>query len=111
MTPVEHNLAACARCQRWDRSAPGAILCTVNGRRIGDNARAGTCPLDAYASFVPPPSPCRRKWRGLGDLVAALTRVTGLAAAARLWSTATGRPCGCEPRINRLNKLWPFKPE
>lgn len=45
--------------------------------------------------------------RGLGDRVAAVTRATGIAAAARVVSRVTGKPCGCAQRRARLNAAFP----
>jgi hypothetical protein len=43
--------------------------------------------------------------RGLGDLVHAVAKVTGVAAVARTVERVTGRPCGCAQRRAALNKL------
>ena len=45
--------------------------------------------------------------RGLGDRVAAVTRATGIAAATRVLSRITGKPCGCSQRRARLNAAFP----
>ena len=45
--------------------------------------------------------------RGLGDRVAAVTRATGIAAAARVVSRVTGKPCGCSQRRAKLNAAFP----
>jgi hypothetical protein len=45
--------------------------------------------------------------RGLGDRVAAVTRATGIAAATRVVSRVTGKPCGCAQRRARLNAAFP----
>ena len=45
--------------------------------------------------------------RGLGDRVAAVTRATGIAAAARVVSRVTGKPCGCARRRAALNAAFP----
>ena len=45
--------------------------------------------------------------RGLGDRVAAVTRATGIAAATRVVSRVTGKPCGCAQRRAALNERFP----
>lgn len=45
--------------------------------------------------------------RGLGDRVAAVTRATGIAAAARVVARVAGKPCGCAQRRARLNAAFP----
>lgn len=45
--------------------------------------------------------------RGLGDRVAAVTRATGIAAATRVVSRVTGKPCGCAQRRAALNARFP----
>lgn len=45
--------------------------------------------------------------RGLGDRVAAVTRATGIAAATRVVSRLTGKPCGCAQRRAKLNAAFP----
>jgi hypothetical protein len=47
--------------------------------------------------------PCR----GLGDRVAAVAAVTGIAAVARTVSRVTGKPCGCAARRAALNAALP----
>lgn len=43
--------------------------------------------------------------RGLGDVVHAVAKATGVAAVARTVERVTGRPCGCAARRAALNKL------
>ena len=64
-------------------------------RRPVDDAACAAC--DRYAG----PD------RGLGDKVARLTRATGIAAAARVVSRVTGKPCGCAQRRAALNERFP----
>ena len=64
-------------------------------RRPVDDAACAAC--DRYAG----PD------RGLGDKVARLTRATGIAAAARVVSRVTGKPCGCSQRRAKLNAAFP----
>lgn len=45
--------------------------------------------------------------KGLGDVVAAVAEVTGVAAVARTVERVTGRPCGCAERRRRLNEAFP----
>jgi hypothetical protein len=46
--------------------------------------------------------------RGLGDVVAAVAEVTGVAAVARTVERVTQKPCGCAERRRRLNEAVPF---
>jgi hypothetical protein len=47
-----------------------------------------------------------QKIRGLGDVVAAITKATGI---DRLVKAVTGKKgCGCSKRQSALNKLFPF---
>lgn len=46
--------------------------------------------------------------RGLGDVVAAVAEVTGVAAVARTVERVTGKPCGCAERRRRLNEAVPL---
>ena len=64
-------------------------------RRPVDDAACAAC--DRYAG----PD------RGLGDKVARLTRATGIAAATRVVSRVTGKPCGCAQRRAKLNAAFP----
>ncbi len=54
-----------------------------------------------------------KAWTGLGDVVEAVTTVTGIKAVTEAVSKATGKDCGCAGRKARLNELVPFstKPE
>ena len=45
--------------------------------------------------------------KGLGDVVAAVAEVTGVAAVARTVERVTGRPCGCAERRRALNEAFP----
>ena len=47
--------------------------------------------------------PCR----GLGDRVAAVASITGIAAVARTVERVTGKPCGCAARRAALNAALP----
>jgi hypothetical protein len=46
---------------------------------------------------------------GLGDVVEAAAKATGLAKFAKAVEKATGRPCGCAGRRDKLNQLVPFR--
>jgi hypothetical protein len=46
--------------------------------------------------------------RGLGDMVARFTRMTGIDQMAKRYEELTGEPCGCEARQQALNRLFPF---
>ena len=49
------------------------------------------------------------KFKGLGDVVEAVTEVTGIKKATEVVARATGKDCGCAKRKQKLNKLFPFK--
>ncbi len=46
---------------------------------------------------------------GLGDVVEAVAKVTGVKAAVEAYSNATGKDCGCGRRRDKLNKAIPFR--
>lgn len=45
---------------------------------------------------------------GLGDTIADITHATGLDRLAELYTTITGKDCGCRTRQEALNKLFPY---
>jgi hypothetical protein len=50
------------------------------------------------------------KIEGLGDLVAAGTKATGIDKVAKFVSNKMGKSdCGCKKRREALNKKFPFK--
>lgn len=51
----------------------------------------------------------RYELKGLGDVVNAVTTVTGVKAAVDAVSRATGKDCGCGKRRERLNQAIPFR--
>lgn len=65
-------------------------------------------PLDAAAVGGSSPKPRQPKIRGLGDVVAAVTKATGIERVVEAVSKKTGIPCGCKKRREALNKLVPF---
>jgi len=46
---------------------------------------------------------------GLGDLVEVAAKATGMDKVARVVEKATGKPCGCADRRDKLNQLVPFR--
>ena len=48
------------------------------------------------------------KFKGLGDVVEAVTTITGVKAATEVVAKATGKDCGCAKRKENLNKKFPF---
>jgi len=46
---------------------------------------------------------------GLGDVVEAVTKATGIKAATEAVAKATGKDCGCKRRRDKLNRLFPFR--
>lgn len=51
---------------------------------------------------------CKVGVRGLGDALEAAFRAMGVKAAAKVYERATGKPCGCAGRRDKLNKAVPF---
>lgn len=49
--------------------------------------------------------------RGLGDVVDNITTKTGIKRVAKSIEKKTGKPCGCEKRRAKLNKMFPAKEE
>ena len=49
--------------------------------------------------------------RGLGDLVAVITKYTGIRWVVDKVFAALGRDCGCSARQERWNKVLPFRKE
>ncbi len=43
--------------------------------------------------------------KGLGDTIEMITTATGIKYAVEMASKATGKPCGCSERKEKLNKL------
>lgn len=50
----------------------------------------------------------KRKAKGLGDTIEAITEATGIKAAVEIFSKATGVDCNCDKRKETLNKLFPY---
>ena len=50
----------------------------------------------------------KRKAKGLGDTIEAITEATGIKAVVEVFSKATGLDCGCDKRKETLNKLFPY---
>lgn len=61
-----------------------------------DDARCASC--RHYAGAM----------RGLGDVVHAAARMTGVSLAANAIAKARGKPCGCAERRAALNAAVPF---
>ncbi len=51
-----------------------------------------------------------KQWTGLGDVVEAVTTVTGIKAVTEKAAKAFGKDCGCGKRKDALNKQFPFNP-
>lgn len=47
--------------------------------------------------------------RGLGDTIAKITHATYLDALVNVYTEILGRPCNCEERRDRLNRLVPYR--
>jgi hypothetical protein len=50
----------------------------------------------------------KRKAKGFGDTIEAITEATGIKAVVEVFSKATGIDCGCDKRKETLNKLFPY---
>jgi hypothetical protein len=50
----------------------------------------------------------KRKAKGFGDTIEAITTATGIKAVVETFSKATGIDCGCDKRKETLNKLFPY---
>ena len=50
----------------------------------------------------------KKKAKGFGDTLEAITEVTGIKAVVEVFSKATGLDCGCDKRKETLNKLFPY---
>ena len=48
------------------------------------------------------------RYRGLGDVVATITHLTGIDKLAALISRWRGKDCGCNRRQELLNQIVPF---
>jgi len=84
--------ARCHHCVDSRCTLPAAIAV------LGESPSAGACTLCEHYE-----GPCR----GLGDRVAAVAAVTGIAAVVRTVERVTGRPCGCAARRAALNAALP----
>tara|TARA_Y100001963_G_scaffold148299_1_gene225964 strand:+ start:300 stop:569 length:270 start_codon:yes stop_codon:yes gene_type:complete len=62
---------------------------------------SGYLPGGPTPKAKPKPTP---KGIGLGDVVAAITKATGIAAITKAISKKTGRDCGCNKRRAALNR-------
>ena len=50
----------------------------------------------------------KKKAKGFGDTLEAITEATGIKAVVEVFSKATGLDCGCSERKEALNKLFPY---
>jgi len=50
-----------------------------------------------------------KRMDGLGDLVEAVTTVTGVKAATEAVAKVTGKDCGCKRRRDKMNERFPFR--
>ena len=48
------------------------------------------------------------KSKGLGDTIEKITTATGIKQVVDKVSNATGKPCGCSERRDKLNRLFPY---
>jgi len=56
------------------------------------------------------PKPNGQRLRGLGDVIAVGTKVTGIDKVAKFAAKVVGaKDCGCGARQDTLNKRFPFK--
>lgn len=47
--------------------------------------------------------------KGLGDTIEKITKATGIKKIVDTVSKATGKPCGCNKRKEKLNKAFSYK--
>jgi len=56
------------------------------------------------------PKPNGTKYRGLGDVIAAATKATGIDKVVKFAANAVGiEDCGCGDKQESLNRKFPFK--
>ena len=48
------------------------------------------------------------KSRGLGDSIAKVTKATGIRSVVDAAAKKMNKPCGCQSRQEKLNKLFPY---
>ena len=83
------------KCRHWvECGVPGGGCCTE--RHFGGQPSLGVC--RACPHYDGPP-------RGAGDVVAAITVATGIAAVVK---AVAGNDCGCAQRQQMLNDKIPF---
>jgi hypothetical protein len=80
---------------------PAILKKDLGGFRVA-GADIGNAVLVSRAEFA--------RWKaqrgvGLGDLVYWAARLTGLGALAKVKEKATGKPCGCNRRREKLNAI------
>ena len=46
--------------------------------------------------------------KGLGDTIEKITTATGIKAVVEKVAQATGKPCGCSERKDKLNRAFPY---
>jgi hypothetical protein len=51
----------------------------------------------------------KMKSKGLGDSIEKFTKATGIKKAVDTIAQKTGKPCGCNERRDRLNRMFPYK--
>tara|TARA_Y100000296_G_scaffold4757_1_gene6106 strand:+ start:312 stop:473 length:162 start_codon:yes stop_codon:yes gene_type:complete len=47
--------------------------------------------------------------KGLGDTVEKITTITGIKKVVEKVSKTLKKPCGCDKRREKLNKMFPYK--
>ena len=52
-----------------------------------------------------------KRHKGLGDTVDSVTKITGIKKIFKAGAKALNKPCGCDERQERLNKLFPYGTE
>ena len=50
----------------------------------------------------------RKRHKGLGDTVEAVTKLTGIQQIVKAGAKAFYQPCGCDERKDKLNELFPY---
>ena len=85
-------------------SEPG--WCQTHRRTMGDNQFANCQRSDAFFDGL---QRLGTKSTGLGDVVAKVTRATGVQRVAKAVAKVRGKPCGCGKRQDALNEMLPFR--
>lgn len=85
-------------CKHWSECGLPSGGCCAKGL-YGGRPSAGIC-LRHCDDYEGPP-------RGAGDVLATVTKLTGIQAVTKAASKLTGKPCGCAKRRRKMNAAMP----